>query len=274
MSERMILVATEGGPAANLALPIGRTIARVLGARLGLVYVTEAALTTAALRERLRLGAAELDDVLVMARVERGPAAAAIVAVAVEHDAELVVMVAHTRPFVRLGLGRVSLGVLLRAPCPVLLVPPRVGGGWKPRRLLLPQDGSPATAQALEPVARFARRTGSAMLVLHVPGAAERPPGTITGPQYLDQPQLEWSAFGKEFLARVRCLGRLPPELGLRLAVATGDPGRAIVDHAHSDAADLVVLPWRGRLESGHGRIFQTVMRGTPCPVLVLRLEP
>lgn len=268
----MILVATEGGPAANAALPVARTIAGVLGARLGLVHVSEAAPSRPALLERLRLDPAEVEDVRLVARVARGPAAGAIAAVAVDERAELVVMSAHTRPSARLGLGRVSLGVVLRAPCPVMLVPPRASAGWSPRRLLLPQDGSPETAQALEPVARFAARAGAALLVLHVPGAAPGGPGSMSGPQYLDQPQLEWSAFGREFLARVRSLGRLPPELRLRLAVATGDPGRAIVERAHTERSDVVVLPWRGRITRGHSRIFQAVMRGAPCPVLVLRV--
>jgi nucleotide-binding universal stress UspA family protein len=56
----------------------------------------------------------------------------------------------------------------------------------------------------------------------------------------------------------------------MRLAVAQGDAGAAIVDFARQ--SDLIVLGWRGVLEPDRARTMQRVIRDTTCPVIVFRV--
>ena len=57
----------------------------------------------------------------------------------------------------------------------------------------------------------------------------------------------------------------------MRLAVAQGEAGAAIVDFAQQ--SDLIVLGWRGALEPGRARTMQRVIRDTTCPMIVLRVD-
>jgi hypothetical protein len=57
----------------------------------------------------------------------------------------------------------------------------------------------------------------------------------------------------------------------MRLAVAQGEAGAAIVDFARQ--SDLIVLGWRGALEPGRARTMQRVICDTTCPMIVLRVN-
>jgi nucleotide-binding universal stress UspA family protein len=120
----------------------------------------------------------------------------------------------------------------------------------------------------------LALKAAAEVIVLHVatPGD-QRPtePGTLVFPRYVDQPQHGWSTWAQEFLDRLRAIGRAKDDVKMRLAVAHGDAGSAIVDFARQ--SDLVVLGWRGVLESGHARTMRRVIHDSICPVIVFRLD-
>jgi nucleotide-binding universal stress UspA family protein len=124
------------------------------------------------------------------------------------------------------------------------------------------------------PATAFACTSAAELVVLHVatPGST-RPtePGTFVSPRYVDQPQHEWPAWGQEFLRRLCACGDARPGTKIRLSVAEGEAGSAIVEHARQ--SDLVVLGWRGVLEPGRAQTMRQVIRDTMCPVMVLRLE-
>ena len=113
-------------------------------------------------------------------------------------------------------------------------------------------------------------------MVLHVATAcAERPtePGTLVSPRYVDQPQHEWPAWAEEFLDRLRAVGRATDGVDIRLVLAQGEAGSAIVDFARRNDSDLIVLGWRGLLEHDRARTMQYVIRESICPVIVFRLD-
>jgi nucleotide-binding universal stress UspA family protein len=172
--------------------------------------------------------------------------------------------------------GHVARDVLRRAPCPVVLVPPRCGReAWALRRLLFPHDGTPTTAAAVAPAADLAARAGAELLVLHVATAGAARPceaGTLVTPRYVDQPQHEWPAWGHEFVERLRGIGRLARGARIRLALAQGEPGPSIVDYATRDECDLIALAWRGGLEPGRARELCRVIRDAGCPAIVFRV--
>ena len=114
------------------------------------------------------------------------------------------------------------------------------------------------------------------LVVLHVATpATERPaePGTLVSPRYVDQPQHEWPAWAQEFLDRLRAIGRATDGVDIRLALAQGEVGSAIVDFARQNDSDLIVLGWRGALEPDRARTMRRVIRETICPVIVFRVD-
>ena len=124
------------------------------------------------------------------------------------------------------------------------------------------------------PATDFASMAAAELVVLHIATSGiERPTesGTLVSPRYVDQPHHEWPAWGREFLDRLRAVGRARDGIEMRLAVAQGDAGAAIVDFARQ--SDLIVLGWRGALEPGRARIMRCVIRDTICPVIVFRLD-
>jgi nucleotide-binding universal stress UspA family protein len=93
----------------------------------------------------------------------------------------------------------------------------------------------------------------------------------MVSPRYVDQPQHEWPAWTQEFVDRLGAVGRARHGVAIRLAVARGEAGSAILDFARQ--SDLVVLGWRGALEPDRARTMRQVIRETNCPVIVFRLD-
>lgn len=158
--------------------------------------------------------------------------------------------------------------------CSLLVVPPdRDMSGWRLRRELLPQDGTPRCAAALARVINRTRQSGVENLVVRVAGAkVDQPtePGSLALPRYVDHPQYDWEAWGQEFLDRICETGVNLDEAGLRLLVATGEPAADILRLAEEEAVDMIILPWHGALGSGRAPMIKAVLHGASCPVLLL----
>ena len=272
-SAKTVLVPLDGSVHATAAIPVARGFGELLNATVALLHVSDDALTPAALVERMRLSGEDVPGLIVEHR--QGAAAAEIVKAAGERHAAMIVMCPQIRTDLRWrALGSVAAAVLRAAPCPVVLVPSARGRKrWELHRLLVPHDGTPTSAATIGPATDLALKAAAELVVLHVatPGA-ETPtePGTLVSPRYIDQPQHEWPAWAQEFLARLCAVGGARDETEIRLAVAQGDVGAAIVDFARQ--SDLIVLGWRGVLEPDRARTMQRVIRDTTCPVIVFRV--
>lgn len=273
---RIIIVPLDGTPHAAVALPVAKTLAELERAVLHVIHIREPILPPREVLQVLKLTPDQLRGTVVDQAT--GSPAASIVRLARERHSLLIVMCTHTgmeKP--RGKLGSVAEGVLREAPCPVVLVHPERGlFPWSLRRILLPHDGTPATAIAIGPAADLARLSGAELEVLHVAAPGARKPievGTFAAPRYLDQPQHEWPAWSREFLHRLSVLGHPPPEVKLRLFLATGEPGSAIVHFAAEHNTDLVVLGWHGKWEPERAATLKGVIKESPCPVLIVRVE-
>jgi nucleotide-binding universal stress UspA family protein len=272
-SAKNVLVPLDGSVHATAAIPVARGFGELLNATVALLHVSDDALTPAALVERMRLSGEDVPGLIVEHRP--GAAAAEIVKAAGERHAAMIVMCPQIRTDLRWrALGSVAAAVLRAAPCPVVLVPSARGRKrWELHRLLVPHDGTPTSAATIGPATDLALKAAAELVVLHVatPGA-ETPtePGTLVSPRYIDQPQHEWPAWAQEFLARLCAVGGARGETEIRLAVAQGDAGAAIVNFARQ--SDLIVLGWRGVLEPDRARTMQRVIRDTTCPVIVFRV--
>ncbi|HEX7119367.1 MAG TPA: universal stress protein [Longimicrobiales bacterium] len=273
MSE--ILVPLDGTAHATVALPVAQTLARLLDGTLHVLHVAKRTVPPQQLLATLGLTPEAVRGTVLDAAT--GSPAEAIVRAAREAEDATIVLCTHTGMEKPTGtLGHVADEVLRTTLQPLVLVQPERGHRpWVVDHILLPHDGTPATASGLKPAARLARRARAELLVLHVaePGGGQPPePGTFTTPRYVDQPQHEWPSWATEFLERAGQMGGLPEDLTLRLQVATGDPGAEIVRTARERGTDLIVLAWHGHHEAARARTMKTVIHDAPCPVFVCRV--
>ena len=270
-----VLVALDGSEAAATALPVARSVAAQLSAEMGVLHATYMTANVGELRHRLGLESGELQDVPIIT-CEGEP-----VPCIVDHTREpgvlLVVLTTHGMA-IEPGrhLGRVAEAVVKRSTRPILLVRPeaaavhRVGPG-PIKRLLLPLDGSPATAAALEPAFALAARLGASADVLYVASpkqVGERERGSMSAPRYVDQPQHEWPQWASELVDRL--CASCGAEIPVRVYLRQGDIGSEIALFAAEQRYDAVVLVLRSRLEPGRARVLRAVLDNTSCPILLV----
>jgi nucleotide-binding universal stress UspA family protein len=150
----------------------------------------------------------------------------------------------------------------------VLFVPQGARVPGRLAQILVPHDGTPATTVALDAVEDLTAGGLAEIVVLHVLGT-ELPvhTGTLQGPRMLDHDGDDWHDWREEF-------GRRFPHrstnvlLGLRVAV--GHCSEEILEAACRLPADLVVMAWKGVLNSGRARTLRAVCGSAPCPVMLV----
>ncbi len=272
----VLLVPLDGSFAALAALPVARSLAHVMAGSVMVVHVTDETLSSPELLRRVKLTNADSR----MLTIERcaGAAAKGILQIASNRHADLIVMSAPTRSDGMYPFGGVPGEVLRMAPCPVILVPPGRGHGpWTLNQIALPHDGTPTSAAAIGPTANLAARACADLVLIHVATPrAEQPkePGTLVTPPYVDQPHHEFPFWRREFLDRVRCACRPTKPQNMRLVLARGDIGAAILEFAQRSGPDLIALAWRGCVGPDCAQTLRRVIRSARCPVIVFRVRP
>ena len=270
-----LLVPLDGSSNATDALSVARGLARLKGATVVLIHVGHEALAPDELLGCMRLSAEDVRG-LVIDQCMGSPADAIVREAAARHTAFIVMCAPALRDGSLHAFGSVLGDVLRTAPCPVVLVPSiRSRHPWALRQLVLPHDGTPTSAAAIAPTADLASRAGADLVVLHVATPSDERPaesGTFVVPRYLDQPQHEWPTWSQEFLQRVRSLGYPANIENIRLVLAHGEAGAAILEFARTNASDLIALAWRGSLEPERAQTMRRVIRDASCPVIVFRV--
>ena len=155
--------------------------------------------------------------------------------------------------------GSTALEVLRATSKPVAFVPPDVAssGGFVPRRLLVPVDGSAAVSGAIFDMEGHIRLEANVeMVVLYVLDGLT--------PAMVDHPEHDLSDWGREFVLRY-CPGE-----HRSFEWRVGDPGNAVIDVAEQSASDLVVLCFGGNIDVGHAAVVREVLARSRIPVLVL----
>jgi nucleotide-binding universal stress UspA family protein len=267
-----ILVPLDGSAQATGALPVAQEFAKMTGATIHIVHVSPQHLSPDKVRDKLKLATEHLSGVVLDQR--SGSPALAVTQEATKWRSRFIVMCCHAgieQP--EEGAPNISREILLNTPCPIVLVPAGRGERpWSLRRMLVPHDGTPTSAGSIGPVGDLCRSAEADMTMLHVGTAAAAPPadaGALPTPRYLDQPQHEWPAWGAEFLARARAIGKPPCDVKLRTLLCTEEIGQAIVRFASQDQTDLIVLAWRMSLDPGRARTMRMVVQQAPCPTMI-----
>ncbi|MBX5489536.1 MAG: universal stress protein [Chloroflexi bacterium] len=275
-----VLVALDGSPAAVTALPVARVVADQLGARVEILYIAPDHAPAGDLWERLQATVGPGEALQV--RRHAGEPAPAILAIAEEPGIALLVLTTHGRA-IEPGrpLGHVAEAVIANTTRPILLVRPEAAVATEPRplrHLLLPLDGSPATARVLRPAMDLARQLGARIDILYVAGPYQAPSaeqGSIGAPRYLDQPHHEWPRWATEVRERLgEVLAHCPSDVELRVFLASGESGPEIARFAETRHHDAIVLARRSRLEPGRAVTLRTVLDWTPCPILLVGAPP
>jgi nucleotide-binding universal stress UspA family protein len=256
---------------------VARILAHSLNASLQVTVAGKQTLAPAELARQLAVPAEQLNDVaiahttgdLVDATIRSADAlqpAMVVLAVRIREDAA---PQDDTQ-----SLNAVGRQILEKITCTVLLVPPEQDmSGWRLRKELLPQDGTPGCASVLATIIEHAMRRGIESLVLRVAGAnvgQPAEPGSLATPRYVDHPQYEWEAWGREFLDRLTGMGANVDGAGLRLLMASGEPTAEILRVAQEEGVDMIILPWHCEFGSGRAPMIKAVLHGAACPVLLL----
>lgn len=279
---RKILFATDFSPVSEAALPFAVAIARRFESRIQAVHV----LATVELQPMFNAGPTVIEGAFARAEEEMGKLLCSDAFEDVPHDGmvrsgfevwteigalieaekiDLVVLGTHGREGLKqMVLGSVAETIFRTAPCPVLVVGPKV-----PKKATLPvfrdllfaTDLSPASLRALPFVQAFAEENRAELIVLHV-----------TQEKVHDK---------KEQTTVAESLGKwmrelIPPKPGVEYEVLFGSPAEHILEVAEDRRCDLILLG------AHHASSFATHMPGAvahrivseaTCPVLTVHWQ-
>ncbi len=268
---RVLVVLNGTGEGAASAIAMGRLVATTLHEPLHGLFASEAPIAAGELPRLLGLPFSALDGMVL--DVEVGDPVDRIVTFTQTHPTAFVIVAAESSAHDGLGLGELAAQTIEQSLAPVLVVRPCHRLSLS--RILVPLDGTPSTASALEPAGELARRAGASLDIVLVGEAHHGPQmehGAMGAPQYVDQPHHEWPAFSGEFVHRfLNTIGHCPKDVPTRFFLGAGDPADEILRFGELLGSDLMVLVWHGLASEEHGAIFQRVLRRGSCPVLVLR---
>jgi nucleotide-binding universal stress UspA family protein len=289
---KTVLFATDFSPCSDQALPYAAALAGRYGARLLLAHIIEPEPRSSvplepypAEYDRVRRHArenleklkqhSELQAVRHEALLEQGPLWTALADLIQKRRVDLLVAGTHGREGIRkLLLGSVAEQIFRHAPCPVLLVGPRVS--WPPsgshfERILYATDFSPDALCALPYALSLAQEYEAQLTLLHVVHADANVPVEFVAGAYSDEMLAEADRRLRALLPAGVALPAPPqfrveygfaPEsiLGLALELKAG----VIVMGAHRDGVAATHLPWT----TAH-----RVVCHAPCPVLTVNAK-
>jgi nucleotide-binding universal stress UspA family protein len=248
---RKVIAAIDDTGAARAVLAAGCLVARLFDASLEALHVREDGARTA----QVAAAAAGLE-----LREITGSVVDAIVSEARAPEVAALALGARATPAGRRPAGHIALEVIALATKPVAVVPPEV---WPQRgleRLLVPLDGTSATARAMEGVLDLACRCDLDIVILHVHDEESLPP-------FSDQPQHEAEAWVREFMAR-NC-----PAAVARTELRVGVPAHEVLATAVETKADLIMLGWAQDLAPGRAAVVREVLERGQIPVLLVPTE-
>jgi nucleotide-binding universal stress UspA family protein len=125
--------------------------------------------------------------------------------------------------------------------------------------VLIPLDGTPEAAAAVDRSVELFARAGVDLVVLHVFDQA-------TVPRFWDQPAHARRAFEDEFMARYCAVP------GARLELRSGVAGEQVIDVAAAEQVDLIALGWSQRLDAGRARVVRRTVTAADVPVMLVPL--
>lgn len=242
----------EAGPTADRVVAMAKALAELLSATVEAIHIGEEA--SASTLDAVRSAGVPL-------RLESGDPMEGIVNEMSSDAVVAGVLGARKRPGGPSPVGRTALEVITRVDKLVAVVPPRAvvpssGIGC----ILVPLDGTPTSAGAVQVLSETCAHSGVEIVVLHVFDRS-------TMPSFWDQPVYEAEAFASEFLARFMA------QPGARARLRTGIPGEGVLDAAARESVDVIALGWSQHLDAGRAEVVRHVLSESSIPVLLVPSE-
>lgn len=238
-----MVVATDLGPAGDLALSAATTWARRHDGGGVVLHIARGDAREAALDERIRAIAGELAPRFEQ-RIERGNTADRILEVARGTRADLIVLGGRDEEHSRWRFGSVAQRVVTHSEIPVLVARAHAETG----RVLAVSDLSEASLVAIAPAREIARAVGSRATVVHC--VEPSIPHEETLEDLARDPELTARAVRREVTERLRALAGD----GVDVEVVVGSVVPTLIEAAEAHDAEVVVTASRGR--TGISRFF------------------
>ncbi len=205
-------------------------------------------------------------------RIEEGPVAHRILAVAREESADLLVMGTHGRTdFGRIILGSVADRVVRLAPVPVLTVRAQLAGqGRDLRRLCYATDFSAAARTAWPWAVALAEASGAEIDLLHV--TPDVVPGGDATAEAVGEMSMLLHRRAEEAAERFLHEAGLARQR-VHVLIGRGAVGDQVARWAEERDADLIVMGahgWSGIVRWTLGSVAHRVIQVAPCPVLTV----
>ena len=207
---------------------------------------------------------------LSVVHVEKGSPADALQALAERGDADLIVLGStHRAAIGSVAPGSVAEHLLKGARCRLVIAPKGYAqvdhSQDRLRVVAVGYDGMAESHAALQEAAKLAEKFGASMRVVGVDTPAP-PMGAAAAAQV-------GAATGLDFQSRLHAaVGKLPSELRALPVLERGDPVERLIQ-ASETGVDLLVLGSRGFgpvMRLLIGSVSSRVIRGAPCPVMVV----
>jgi nucleotide-binding universal stress UspA family protein/dienelactone hydrolase len=246
----VVLAAIDNSAAAGPVLATSKAVAQLLDATPVAVHAHEDGDATA--RAAAAAAGIELE-------ITSPPVPAALAAAAVRRDALALVVGARGTPGGRRPAGRTALELATSLDRPLVVVPPLERQPERIGRILVPLDGTPATAAVLRETLEVARRAPVEVVLLHVHDDE-------TLPAFEDQPHHELDAWSTEFIARWCAENGGATQVEVRVGV----PGRRVIETAADLEVDLIALGWSRSLAGGRAAVVREALTSSTVPVLLL----
>jgi nucleotide-binding universal stress UspA family protein len=249
-----ILAAVDSDAIARAVLEAGRSLARVFQAELEAVHIGEDGVATIQALARIAN---------VPLRLLPGSSVDSLTDALDAEDVLLGVLGSRASPGGRRPVGSTALAAIHKVSRPLVVVSPDLAPDQTTRlqRVLVPLDGSDATAEAIQKMARRLCASSVKVTVLHVFDKEHVP-------QFMDHMPEALETWNTEFLERYF------EECEVRLETRAGEPPEAVLEVAATERADMIVLSWGQDLSQDRANLVREVLTSASVPVMLVPLKP
>jgi len=243
-----IIAAVADDSAAAAVLATSNAIAGLFSATVDALHVGD---------ERAAAVAGAAQEAGVALRTVAGETVEELLGAAAADDVAAVVVGARGTPAGRPRAGSIAMELVALLDKPVAVVPPDAAAGHPIQSVLVPLDGTRASAVALQEIVELASNADLNIMVAHVREERELP-------GFNDHLPHEVRAWRDEFMAR-----NLPAAPVARLELRVGKAHEQVLSICRRSGCDLVALGWSQDLGPGRAAVVRAMLAESPVPVLL-----